>query len=53
MNEQNGSVRPTEDPYHVVASGSLTAEGTHVLKHGDSFAVVNLLGDITSVERRE
>lgn len=48
-----GSANPIEDPYHVVASGSLTAEGTHVLKHGDSFAIVNLLGDVTSVERGE
>lgn len=53
MKEEPISANPIDDPYHVVASGSLTAEGTHVLKHGDSFTVVNLLGDITSVERGE
>ncbi|HMA92065.1 MAG TPA: amylo-alpha-1,6-glucosidase [Polyangiaceae bacterium] len=40
-------------PYHVVASTALTPEGTHVLKAADSFALMNLFGDIHSVQRGE
>lgn len=41
------------DPYHVVASTALTPEGTHVLKVADSFALMNLFGDIHSILRGE
>lgn len=47
------SSQSVDDPYHVAATGSLTAEGSHVLKHGDSFVLVGLLGDISSFERGE
>ena len=34
------------DPYHVVASRSITTSGVRVLKHGDTFAVFNRFGDV-------
>ena len=42
------SLDSDEDRYHVVASSSLTSEGTHVLKSGDTFLLVNHFGDIES-----
>lgn len=35
-----------DDRYHVVASASLTPGGTHTLKHGDLFVLVDRFGDI-------
>src|SRR5690606_27353401 len=35
-----------DDKYHIAASSSLTASGTRVLKHGDTFAVFNRYGDV-------
>lgn len=42
------STPPSEDDdrYHVVASASLTPGGTHTLKHGDLFVIVDRFGDI-------
>ena len=36
-----------EDRYHVAASATSTAVGTHVLKHDDTFAIVDRFGDIS------
>jgi len=41
------------DRYHVAASKSLATSGTHVLKHNDTFAVVNRFGDIVPSEHGE
>jgi glycogen debranching enzyme len=42
-----------EDRYHVVASTSLSPEGTHVLKHGDMFVLVDHFGDIQAASAGE
>jgi glycogen debranching enzyme len=42
-----------EDRYHVVASASLGSEGLRVLKHGDTFIVLDRFGDIRQGERGE
>ena len=46
MTDSNPPTEPEEDRYHVVASASLTPGGTHVLKHGDLFVLVDRFGDI-------
>jgi glycogen debranching enzyme len=46
MTDSNPPAEQDEDRYHVVASASLTPGGTHVLKHGDLFVLVDRFGDI-------
>src|SRR5229473_5092518 len=46
---QATAVRPSalkEDPFYILATSPQPEQSTHVIKHGDTFAVFNRYGDI-------
>lgn len=46
-------IETDDDRYHVAASTALGIEDTHVLKHGDTFAIIDRFGDMSPIGHGE